>query len=89
MGLRHDAARRFDSVMSPDLELLTRLLGFALLLAGTTEYATLVRRRVEARVAAAYEELLAREGLRALVRVFAAELNATRPHRGSVTLRKG
>jgi len=58
--------------MSPDLELLTRLLGFALLLAGTAEYAAIVRRRIEARMAAAYEELLAREGLRALVRVFVA-----------------
>lgn len=59
--------------MDANLQDLSRLLSMALLIAATIEYAEIVRRRVERRLRARDRRLFAREGLRALVRVFIAD----------------
>lgn len=59
--------------MTADTLLLARLLSMAALLAATTEYAELIRRRVVQRAKAREHSALVEHSLRGLVRVFLAE----------------
>jgi hypothetical protein len=59
--------------MSADTVLLGQLLATAALIAATTDYAELIRRRVIGRAAAREEALFAEYGLRGLVRVLLAD----------------
>jgi hypothetical protein len=59
--------------MSADTVLLGQLLATAALIAATTDYAELIRRRVIGRAAAREQALFAEYGLRGLVRVLLAD----------------
>jgi hypothetical protein len=59
--------------MEASRELLTQSLALSALVAGTLEYAVLVRHRVDRRMEAAQIAEVQRSGLRALVRVFLAD----------------
>lgn len=59
--------------MTPDTALLARLLVTAALIAATTEYAEIIRRRVIIRAAARERAALEAHGLHGLVRVFLTE----------------
>ncbi len=59
--------------MSADAEMLARLLAMAALIAATTEYAEVIRRRVVRRAKARERSVLEEHGLQGLVRVFLAE----------------
>ena len=61
------------SRMTADTLMLARLLAMAALLAATTEYAEVIKRRVSDRVRARERSLLEQHGLHGLVRVFLAE----------------
>jgi hypothetical protein len=61
------------SRMTADTLLLARLLAMAALLAATTEYVEVIKRRVSGRVHARERSLLEQHGLHGLVRVFLAE----------------
>lgn len=60
-------------MMDANLANLAKLLSMAMLIAATIEYAEVVRRREEMRALAQDRKVFATEGLRALVRVFAAD----------------
>jgi len=64
------------SRMTADTLMLARLLAMAALLAATTEYAEVIKRRVLRRVNATQRSLLEQHGLDGLVRVFLAEAPA-------------
>lgn len=59
--------------MTADTLMLARLLAMAALLAATTEYAEVIKRRVAGRVNARERSLLEQHGLHGLVRVLLAE----------------
>jgi hypothetical protein len=61
------------SRMTADNLMLARLLAMAALLAATTEYAEVIKRRVVGRVNARERSLLEEHGLHGLVRVFLAD----------------
>ena len=61
------------SPMTADTLMLARLLSQAALLAATTEYAEMIKRRVTLRVKARERSALEQHGLHGLVRVFLAE----------------
>ena len=56
-----------------DVQLLQRALSLAALLAGTTQYAGLIRGRADARSWTAWKMEVDRTGLQALVRLFAVD----------------
>jgi hypothetical protein len=64
---------RLMDVMDANLANLAKLLSMATLIAATIEYGEVVRRREELRTLARDRKVFAVEGLRALVRVFAAD----------------
>lgn len=59
--------------MTADTVMLVRLLTTAALIAATTEYVEVIRRRVLRRAAAQERSVLAQHGLHGLVRVFLAD----------------
>ena len=59
--------------MTPDTVTLARLLTMAALVAATTEYAEMIRRRAMRQVNARERSALEQHGLHGLVRVFLAE----------------
>jgi hypothetical protein len=65
--------RGMVSHMSADTVLLGQLLATAALIAATTDYAEVIRRRVAGRAAARERAMFAEYGLRGLVRVLLAE----------------
>ena len=72
--------------MSADTTLLGQLLATAALIAATTDYAALVRRRVIGRAAAREQALFAEYGLRGLVRVLLADARPPERPRQSAQL---
>jgi hypothetical protein len=71
--LRYGPSWRIVSRMSADTVLLGQLLTTAALIAATTDYAELVRRRAIGRAEAREQALFAEYGLRGLVRVLLAD----------------
>lgn len=71
--LRRRVREQIVSRMTPDTALLARLLVTAALVAATTEYAEIIRRRVMRRAAARERAALEQHGLHGLVRVFLTE----------------
>ncbi|MEX0626037.1 MAG: hypothetical protein WD402_05795 [Chloroflexota bacterium] len=59
--------------MTADTVMLARLLSMAALIAATTEYAEVIRRRVVRRAKARERSVLEQHGLHGLVRVFLAD----------------
>jgi hypothetical protein len=72
--------------MTEDTMLLARLLAMAALIAATTDYSEVIRRRVMGRAAARERALLEHHGTYGLVRVFLADAGPTEApvpgHRG-------
>jgi hypothetical protein len=71
--LRRSAGERIVSAMTAETALLAKLLVTAALIAATTEYAEIIRRRVLRRAAARERATLEVHGLHGLVRVFLTE----------------
>lgn len=74
--LRRHRPERIVSGMTPDTALLAKLLATAALIAASTEYAHVIRRRVLRRAAARERALLEAHGLHGLVRVFLSDAPA-------------
>jgi hypothetical protein len=71
--LRRPPALAMVPRMTADTALLVRLLSLAALIAATTEYIEVIRRRVGRRAAARERATLQDHGLRGLVRVFLSD----------------
>lgn len=71
--LRHAWPGRIVSCMAADTVMLARLLSMAALIAATTKYAEVIKRRVVRRADARERAVFEERGLRGLVRVFLAD----------------
>ena len=74
--------------MTPDTALLARLLATAALIAATTEYAEIIRRRVARRADARERASLEEHGLHGLVRVFLTESSTPTSEASLATARR-